>query len=204
MKDNQPLGSSFVGLIALVSLLFLLMIFLWGTGRSGQMARDQEASSSVKLDSWVGQKAPDFELEDFENRRVSLQSLRGKNVVLFFTEGLMCYPACWDQMAKLGTDARFNNDQTVSYSVIVDSPSEWGRAFEKMPSLRQTKVLFDLYRTVSRTYGALDVASSMHRGSFPGHTYFLIDKEGIIRYFLDDPSMGIRNEQLLTELKKIL
>ena len=43
----------------------------------------------------------------------------------------------------------------------------------------------------------------MHKGSYPGHTYFIIDKEGIIRYTKDDPSMAIRNNELAAELAKL-
>src|SRR3989338_3678390 len=196
MKDKEKSSKQIVNftlLITIASLLFIIVILLLGSGKSGVISSDNEASGSVgAADRWVGQKAPDFELEDFEGNKVSLASLKGKVVVLFFTEGLMCYPACWDQMAKLGSDPRFNNENVVSYSVIVDSQSDWKKAFDKMPELRSTKVLFDTYRTASRSYDALNVASSMHRGSYPGHTYFLMDREGVIRYFFDDPSMGIR------------
>jgi len=43
----------------------------------------------------------------------------------------------------------------------------------------------------------------MHKGGMPGHTYIIIDADGIIRYTLDDPKMGIQNEALIKELSKI-
>ena len=204
MKNGSKEGPKVVFLTIIGSLLLIVIFLLWHSRPVNPTAYDKTASPSAQSGDWVGRKAPDFELEDFDGHKVSLASLKGKDVVLFFTEGLMCYPACWDQMAQLGTDSRFNNENVTSYSVIVDGKNDWQKAFEKMPQLRQTKVLFDGYRTASRSYGALNVASSMHRGSFPGHTYFLIDKEGVIRYFLDDPQMGVRNDQLFAELQKIL
>lgn len=185
-------------LLSIVASLLIVIAALLFNGKTPASAPGTE----TKEQSWIGQKAPDFELEDFDGNKINLTSLKGKNVVLFFSEGLMCYPACWDQMAKLGADDRFNNEKTVSYSIIMDQKSEWQKAFDKMPELRSTKVLFDVYGTASRSYKALDLDSSMHRGRYPGHTYFVIDKEGVIRYFLDDPQMGLRNDQIYNEIKK--
>lgn len=204
-KSNSKDSAIFALLIIIVSLLLVLIFVVAGKNntKNGGISQDQASSSSSPSSEWVNKKAPDFDLEDFEGNKVSLAALKGKNVVLFFTEGLMCYPACWDQMAKLGSDERFNNDKTMTYSVVVDSKGEWQKAFDKMPELRKTKVLFDGYRVASRSYDALNVPSSMHQGSFPGHTYYLIDKEGVIRYYYDDPQMGIRNDLIYEELKKI-
>ncbi len=183
----------------IVSLVILVGVILVGEKSGGNSSVDNKTSAT----GLIGKAAPDFELEDSDGKKVKLSDLKGKNVVLFFSEGLMCYPACWDQMAKLGSDPRFNNEATVSYSIIMDQKSEWQKAFDKMPELRSTKVLFDVYGVASKTYNTLDLESSMHRGRIPGHTYFLIDKEGIIRYFFDDPQMGIRNDQIYQELQKI-
>lgn len=189
-----------------LSLLILVVVLLTSRSQTSLTQKGSQASPSASLTahSLMGKKAPDFELEDFEGQRVSLKSLEGKTVVLFFSEGLMCYPACWDQMAKLGLDPRFNNETTIAYSIIVDQKSQWQKAFEKMPPLRQTKVLFDVYASASRDFETLNLPSSMHPGRIPGHTYFIIDKEGIVRYFYDDPQMGIRNDLLFEEIKKIL
>jgi len=153
--------------------------------------------------SAVGQKAPDFSLESIDGTTMKLSDYKGKNVVLFFTEGSMCYPACWDQMSAFGNDERFNNDDTVVFSITPDQRSEWQKIIQKVPKMAKARILFDSTRAVSSAYDVLSLASSMHKGSYPGHTYFIIDKEGIIRYILDDPQMAIRNDQIVSEINKL-
>ena len=43
----------------------------------------------------------------------------------------------------------------------------------------------------------------MHYGQLPGHTYVVIDGNGVIRHVYDDPNMAIHNDQLVDELKKL-
>ena len=49
----------------------------------------------------------------------------------------------------------------------------------------------------------LSLPSSMHKGQLPGHTYVVIDKEGIVRYVKDDVSMAVRNQELIAEINKL-
>lgn len=151
----------------------------------------------------VGKEAPDFTVQSYDGKSYKLSDLRGKNVVLFFNEGVMCYPACWNQVMELGKDKRFEESNTMAFSVVVDAKDKWGQAVSKMPELSQAKVLLDTDSKVSRLYGVLSLPSSMHPGTMPGHTYFVIDKQGIIRYTLDDPQMGIYNDKLIEEIKKL-
>jgi len=148
----------------------------------------------------VGKKAPDFSLPDMEGNQVALSSLLGKNVILFFNEGLMCYPACLDQVVELD---KLNTENTVAFSVVVDSSKQWINAQKDLPYLKGAKVLFDAGANVSKAYDTMTLPSSMHKGAFPGHTYYLIDKEGIVRFTLDDPYMANRNEELAKELTKL-
>ncbi len=156
-----------------------------------------------RFNSLLGKKAPNFTLESFEGKAIELEKLRGKKVVLFFTEGLMCYPACWNQMAAFGTDGAFNNTDVVTFNIAVDNKSDWKQAIEKMPELAKALVLFDNTRNVSQEYGALTLPSSMHKGQYPGHTYVILDREGIVSFIYDDPQMGVRNDELKKELEKI-
>jgi len=151
----------------------------------------------------VGKKAPDFELESISGETVKLSDYLGKNVVLFFNEGSMCYPACWDQIAGLGNDSRFDTESVVAFSVVVDTKSQWLDIVSKSPNLAKSKILFDTSRSVSKAYDVLYLDSPMHPGALPGHTYFIIDKEGIIRFTLDDPNMALANDRLIKEIEKI-
>ena len=157
----------------------------------------------LKFVEAVGKPAPDFSLESMGGGIIKLSAYRGKNVVLFFTEGTMCYPACWDQMAQFGSDDRFNNKDTVVLSIGVNPKSEWESIVAKAPQLAKAPILLDTTKAVSSAYDVLSLKSSMHPGTLPGHTYFIIDREGIIRFAFDDVDMGIRNDKLAEELKKL-
>lgn len=162
-----------------------------------------EAADEKNFQSLLGKQAPDFTLESYDGKQFNLKELNGKKVVIFFTEGLMCYPSCWNQMAAFGKDSAFNNKDTITLSIAVDRKEDWKEAVDKMPELSKAVVLFDTDRKVSNEYGVLSLSSSMHKGQFPGHTYLIIDKEGIVQFIKDDPEMGVRNDELKSELEKL-
>lgn len=155
------------------------------------------------LETLVGNPAPAFALADREGKTYSLTDLQGKNVVLFFNEGVMCYPACWNQIASFGDDPRFTSDEVVALSIVTDSPQEWENAVNQMPELGSATVLHDTNGSVSALYGMLNTKSSMHYGQLPGHSYVVIDKDGVVRHVYDDPNMAIHNEQLVNELNTV-
>lgn len=161
-------------------------------------------ADDTKFKSLVGDPAPEFTLQSFDGKPVDLAGLKGKNVVLFFSEGAMCYPSCWDQVNEFTKDAkRFADKNTVVLTIVVDPKADWAEAVKRDPKLGSAMVLLDSDKKVSGSYGVLTIESSMHRGQYPGHTYVIIDKEGIVRYEYDDAQMGIRNFELLSELAKL-
>ncbi len=176
-----------------------------GSPETINVSGNPEASlpGKIKFSEAVGKQAPDFALESLKDGTIKLSSYRGKNVVLFFTEGTMCYPACWDQMAQFGSDERFNNKDAIVFSIGVNPRSEWEKIIRQAPQVAKAPILIDITKAVSSTYDVLFLKSSMHPGDLPGHTYFVIDREGIIRFAFDDVDMGIRNDKLAEELKKL-
>ena len=103
-----------------------------------------------KFNALIGQTAPDFELYSYNGEKIRLQEQRGKKVVLFFTEGVMCYPSCWNQIAAFGKDEVFKSEDTVVFSIVVDTKNEWKKAIDKMPELGDSTILFDLTKSVSK------------------------------------------------------
>lgn len=172
-----------------------------GVQSGDSMHGGTQPTNSTVFNSLVGKKAPDFTLTSYDGKTYTLSSLKGKNVVLFFNEGLMCYPACWNQIASFGTDSRFNNSDTIALNIVEDNKNDWASAIGKMPDLAKATILFD-NNTVSQTYGTLNLPSSMHRGQLPGHTYIIVDKQGIVRYVLDDPNMALGNDNLINQISK--
>lgn len=183
-----------VALLAVAAGLFFL--FQQDAGTAGM-------ASAVAAGNTVGSVAPNFELKDLAGNTVRLSDLKGRNVILFFNEGGMCYPSCWNQIKALATDERLNNKNTASFSIVIDDASDWKKITSQVPGFSQSGLLFDLTRRVSSEYGALDMPSSMHNGMMPGHTYYIIGKDGRIRFIFDDPQMGVRNDLLASELEKL-
>lgn len=212
---NEKNNTSAIIMVAIT--VVVVGVLIWGASQDGsselRMSRtpivDMHGNplstdiSTASLNELVGKPAPDFALADGSGKTYSLNELRGKNVIIFFNEGLMCYPSCWEQIVTFARDDRLNREDTVVLSIVVDSPEEWQEAIRQMPELAEAVVVFDDDTVVSNQFGMLATASSMHKGLFPGHSYVVIDKEGIVRYVFDDPNMGINNDKLVAELNKL-
>jgi peroxiredoxin len=124
----------------------------------------------------VGDIAPEFTAASTSGKDVTLSSFRGKkNVLLAFfplaftgtcTKELACFSEDFDQFAGRGVEI---------LPISVDS----------VPSLREfknklqmkTELLSDFRREISRAYGVLNDAKF-----YSNRAYFLIDKEGRLRW----------------------
>ncbi|MEK7651735.1 MAG: redoxin domain-containing protein [Patescibacteria group bacterium] len=196
MINDKIKGIGLVGLIAIA--LVVLGLALLNTSKTSE----QEQKAITSTNSLIGKPLPDMQLRDNTGNVYDFSSLKGKNAVLFFNEGLMCYPACWDQMAAFGTDNRFNSDDIIADSVVADSVADWQKAIDKMPDLAKVTTLFDQDAISSRQLGIVSMGSSMHAGQLPGHTYIMIDKQGIVRDVFDDANMAINNDKLFEMISK--
>ncbi|OYV27130.1 MAG: hypothetical protein B7W98_02440 [Parcubacteria group bacterium 20-58-5] len=204
-KNMKKKTSNIVSIVAVaavaVGLLGGLAVLI---AENNSAARPASADSSGSFDSaLIGKPVPPFSLKDRNGTVYSSDSLKGKNVVLFFNEGIMCYPACWNQMVALATDNRLQATDTAAFSVVIDSPDEWQQAIAKMPELGKATVLFDTDKSASQEFGMLTAPSSMHYGSYPGHSFVVIDKQGIVRFVYDDPNMGIDNDRIVGYLQTL-
>ncbi|MDP1760293.1 MAG: redoxin domain-containing protein [Candidatus Woesebacteria bacterium] len=199
LQNNKTLISILVIIIGIL----ILFIVIKKPSETKSTVVDSDVKGKINFEEIIGQKAPLFELESIDGTTIKLSDYLGKNVVLFFNEGSMCYPACWDQMAKLGEDSRFDTESVVAFSIVTDPKSQWLDIVSKSTNLTKSKIIFDTSRSVSMAYDVLNLRSSMHPGSLPGHTYFIIDKEGIIRFTLDDPNMALANDKLIKAIEAL-
>jgi peroxiredoxin len=167
------------GVLIVISALYL--VFRGATGTPAA-----SPSHGGKYPYAVGQpstgQAPGFTLASSAGGQESLESLRGKTVLLYFQEGLMCQP-CWDQI----TDLEHNSaavkaagiDQIVS---ITTDPADL--VARRTADLKlSTPVLSDPDLTVSKAYHANEYG--MMGTSRDGHTFILIRPDGTIGWRAD-------------------
>jgi peroxiredoxin len=124
----------------------------------------------------VGDLAPDFIAASTSGKDVSLSSFRGKrNVLLAFfplaftgtcTKELVCFTEDFDQFAGKGVEI---------LPISVDSTASL-REFKNKLQMK-TELLSDFKRDTSRAYGVLN-----EERFYSNRAYFLIDKEGRVRW----------------------
>ena len=209
MSKNNP-GKRYNASTVIIIVLLMIIVIGFGVEKFSKQGEGRKSSGVEKGKATndlsqllVGRPAPAFSLTDRDGNTYTNDNLKGKRVVLFFNEGLMCYPACWNQMMEFPKDKRFDQDDVAVFSIVIDAKESWKKAIEKMPEMAAVRSLHDTDRTASKDFQMLNLPSSMHLGSIPGHTYVVIDKEGIVRYVLDDPKMAINNGTIYSEIEKL-
>ncbi|HEV7839545.1 MAG TPA: redoxin domain-containing protein [Gemmatimonadaceae bacterium] len=145
-------------------------------------------ATQLQNSTQVGDLAPDFSLASTSGSEVRLSSFRGKkNVLLAFfplaftgtcTKELVCFTEDFDQFAKEGVEI---------LPISVDSTASLGEFKKKLQM--KTDLLSDFRRDVSRAYGVLNEARF-----YSNRAYFLIDREGRIRWSHIESNNGERRE----------
>ena len=147
----------------------------------------QESTSTNKA-------APDFTLTDTAGTKTSLAALRGKNVLLYFSEGAGCQ-ACLVQMAQIEKDPGFAKEGLTVLPIVMNTREQI--TSDMAANEVRTPFLLD-DGTVSTAYGT--IGKGMHAG-LPGHSFVLIDKTGVQRWYGEYPSMFLSPTDLLKEVR---
>ncbi|MDI3195231.1 peroxiredoxin family protein [Pseudarthrobacter sp. AL07] len=149
-----------------------------------------------------GQAAPAFTLQDNSGKQVSLGDYKGKNVLLYFQEGLTCQP-CWDQMTILEKDSTKVKAAGIDavLSITTDPADLIARKTRDMGL--STPVLSDPALTVSEKYSANRYG--MMGAMRDGHSFILVGPDGTIRWRADyggapDYTMFVPVDKLLSDL----
>ncbi|MCY2931810.1 MAG: peroxiredoxin [Planctomycetota bacterium] len=145
-----------------------------------EMPRVQEEAASMRSPI-VGLPAPDFSLPNHEDKPVSLQSLRGQWVVLYFypkddTPGCTCQAT---QFNRLQDALKGRNTKVVGVSA--DSPRAHRLFVEKFKL--HIDLLSDADHAVSRSYGAwVDARLGEKKYERMIRSTILVDPQGVVRY----------------------
>ena len=154
-----------------------------------------------------GDKAPEFSLDSSFEKKVSLSDYKGKTVLLFIQEGLMC-DACWSQVSDLEKDAKLFKDEFGVDQLVVITPDPISSLIQKAQvGGYKSPLLSDPNRQVSVAYDALKYG--MMNGAYPGHTFLLIDQDGVIKWRADyggppDHAMYVPDSQIINDMKNDL
>lgn len=142
--------------------------------------------------------APGFTLTDTNGVRHTLAEHRGDNVLLYFSEGAGCQ-SCIVQMGEIEKQAAAFEKLDVTVLPIVMNTR--GQITADMDANGVTTPFLLDDGTVSKAYGTL--GKGMHAG-LPGHSFVLIDKHGVQRWYGEYPSMWLAPQDLLDEVRSKL
>ena len=154
--------------------------------------------TSRPTSSTATRTAADFTLTDTSGRSVHLADLRGRTVVLYFSEGAGC-GSCILQMTAIEKDkAVFDKAGITVLPIVMNTRAQ---ILADMATYgARTPFLLD-YGSVSRVYGTL--GRGMHPG-LPGHSFVLIDPAGMQRWYGEYPAMWLSPSDLLSQVDKHL
>lgn len=144
----------------------------------------------------VGDQAPDFNLVADDGKMISLQQLRGKNVILYFYPKDNT-PGCTKEACDF-RDSFAEFPETVILGVSKDKPSTH-KKFKEKYQLPFT-LLTDENADVCEAYGVINKKSIFGK-TFLGieRSTFLIDKKGMIRAIWRKVTVNGHIQQVINE-----
>lgn len=169
------------------------LLLLAGIITAGMLtSRPQQATSATPT------PAPTFTLPDTSGGQVDLAALRGRNVILYFSEGAGCQ-SCLLQMDQIEKRrAQFDAANITVLPIVMNTKDQI--AADMAANGVATPFLLD-DGSVSAAYGT--IGRGMHAG-LPGHSFVVIDANGMKRWYGEYPSMWLDPVELLARAKNAL
>lgn len=184
--------------VALIAVGVLFVAF-----SSSRQAATTAGEGFVVGNPGPGQQAPAFSLQATNGQTVDLADYKGKNVLLYFQEGIGCQP-CWDQMRDLEkASAQVKAAGVDEILSITTGPIDLVTRKVKDDGL-STVVASDPDLSVSEQYEANKYG--MMGTSADGHSFVLVNPKGEISWRADyggapKYTMYVPVEKLLGDLK---
>lgn len=147
----------------------------------------------------VGSPAPEFALHSTNGELVTLAQFKGKSNVLLAFFPLAFTSTCTAEMCAFTEDYSVFAEKAVTVLPISVDAVPSLKAFKAQYNMG-VELLSDFKREASRAYGTL-----MESTFFSNRAYFLIDKEGILRwsYVEETPGTKRENSEILAEIEKL-
>ena len=147
----------------------------------------------------VGEPAPDFTLPSTSGADVTLSSFRGRQNVLLAFFPLAFTSTCTAENRDFSQDLdQFATAKTVVLPISVDAVPSL-KEYKAKYGMRQ-ELLSDFTRSVCRAYATL-----LEDKFYSKRAYFLIDKQGVLRWVHTEAELGQRrqNAELLQAIQSL-
>ena len=147
----------------------------------------------------AGERAPDFALASTSGETVTLSTFAGRKGVLLAFFPLAFTSTCTTELCAFTEDFdQFTGHDVEVLPISVDSVptlKEFKRKYDM-----KVELLSDFKREASRAYGTL-----WQDAYFSNRAYFLIDREGVVRWAHVEANPGQRreNQEILEQIAKL-
>ena len=182
-RTARRLGLQVAGAVTLAVVALGAIFLVNSLDGSGKAKQGKAGEFAFEVgDPGPGEKAPPIILPSTDGRTFDLASQRGKTVLLYFQEGLMCQP-CFDQIKDIERDMAplraLGIDRIVS---ITTDPLDQLQVKVNDDGI-STPVLSDPDLAVSKDYSANQYG--MMGTSRDGHSFIVVGPDGRIRWRAD-------------------
>lgn len=189
---QRLMRNSGYALVGLIALALVTLAIVNGGGGSAPAKSASDNSGAV-----VGDRAPKFDLTDVvSNKQMGLDSLAGKETLLFFSEGVNCQ-ACMVQAADLQKNKALAAAGVQLVSVSTDTPEDLAQAAKDYGIT--TPLLSDPTTEMSNAYGML-AHGGMEHPTQDGHAFMLLSAKGEVLWHRAYQEMYVEPKQLLRDI----
>lgn len=190
----RPSKNLYWGLGLAVAVGLIVAVSLGGKSETANAARP------IK----VGALAPHVVGTDvLTGRTIDSKALRGKNVLYYMSEGVMCQ-ACLGQIQALQQHVQHLNGRSLTLVSITNDDAAALRQAGQGYKIT-TPLIADESGAIVKSFGVMGGSPSgvgMHSNT-ADHTFVLVDKAGRVRFIKDYPRMWIDVNELLKSLPKV-
>lgn len=147
----------------------------------------------------AGSTAPDFSAKSTSGETFTLSSLRGKKNALIAFFPLAFTGTCTKEMRAFTDDYDLFAEKDVEVVPISVDSVDSLQEFKSKLGMR-TDLVSDFKREISRAYGVL-----IEERFYSNRAYFLVDKQGIVRWAFVEAHPGQRreNSEILAQIEAL-